>query len=73
MDQRLEVGVVDWPASGWEAALMMINRDCAVQGFVVCFADLAKDEQYLLMYLLLVSHVCVLRQHVLPMNYPRQI
>lgn len=39
-----------WPASRWEAALMVINRKCAVQRFALCFTDLPEYQQYLLVY-----------------------
>ena len=50
MHQGLEVGIVYWPASRWEAALMVINRKCAVQRFALCFTDLPEYQQYLLVY-----------------------
>jgi hypothetical protein len=52
MYQRLEVRIVDWPASRWEATLVVINRKRAVQRFMGRFANLTEYEQHLLMHLL---------------------
>jgi hypothetical protein len=53
--QSFEVGFVYWPAGGWEAALMVINRKSAVQGPALGLADLPKNKQNLLMNLCKVS------------------
>jgi len=55
VDQGLEIGIVNWPASRREASLMVVNRQCAVQRFALRLADLAENQQYLLMYLRIVS------------------
>lgn len=44
MYQRLEVRIVDWPASRWESTLVVINRKRAVQRFVGRFANLTEYE-----------------------------
>lgn len=56
MHQSLEVRIVDGP-SGWrKSALMVVNREVAVQRFVRRFADLSENEEYLLVHLSAVSH-----------------
>lgn len=48
MNQDLEVGVIYRPMSRREAAEMVINRDRAVQQSRASFANLSRNEEYLL-------------------------
>ena len=48
MDQRLEVGITNWPIGRWEAVLVMTDCEIAVKGMLCGIGNLAIDEEDLL-------------------------
>jgi hypothetical protein len=71
MDQCFEVGVSHWPARGWKPALVMVDGEAAVQRLLRRFANLSKNQENLLMYLLPVSALCAVQAYYnLPKSYP---